>query len=47
MIVKEQYEIWKERNVGTVRGNSLKQDLTSAKDRTLRDASPLTIDLTN
>ena len=43
VIVKE-YEIWKERNVGTIRGNSLKQDLTNARDLTQRDESPLTID---
>ena len=44
MIVKELYEIWIERNVGTIRGNSLKQILTRAKDLTPRDASPPTID---
>ena len=43
VIDKEYYEIWKERNVGTIRGNSLKQDHTSAKDITPRDASAPTI----
>ena len=32
IIVKEWYEIWKERIVGTIRGESPKQDLTSAKE---------------